>query len=50
MREIYKGFSEVVIEEEKVVLHFVGPDTHFVDVENPFDTSVMDPFQDNFQS
>ena len=46
-QEIYRGFSEVVIEREKVVVRFIGPSSHFIDAENPFDTLVMKPFQDN---
>ena len=50
LKEIYEGFSEVTIVEPEVKLHFVGADSQFIDVENPFDTLVMDPFKDSIES
>lgn len=50
LKEIYEGFSEVAIVEPEVKLHFVGADSPLIDVENPFDTLVMDPFKDNIGS
>ena len=41
MQESFTGFSEVLVEEEKVIVEFVGPDNHFIDAENPFDTLVL---------
>ena len=41
MQESFTGFSEVVVEEEKVIVEFVGPDNHFIDTENPFDILVV---------
>ena len=41
MQESFTGFSEVVVEEEKIIVEFVGPDKHFIDAENPFDTLVQ---------
>ena len=50
LKEIYEGFAEVTIVEPEVKLHFVGADSQFIDVENPFDTLVMDPFIDSIES
>ena len=47
MQETFTGFSEVVVQEEKVVVQIVGPDNHFIDTENPFDTLVTKHFPDN---
>ena len=41
MQESFTGFSEVVVEEEKIIVEFVGPDKHFIDAENPYDTLVQ---------
>ena len=38
----YEGFAEVLIDEPRVQLNFIGPDTKLIDAEIPFDTLVMD--------
>ena len=44
-RESYEGFAEVLVDEPRVQLNFIGSGTQFIDAEMPFDTLVMDSFQ-----